>query len=323
MSRRYEPNELEHSHGSAQRQPQEAGQRRESDSQDHRGRGAGSGAAEPQRDQRTVARARNRSTEPRTPYRDRRWTYSLRASEIQTLRELGTFRAVDWEALAEIGYRGDRDRMEQDLRTLIRQSIITRRSIEGPEKKRMHVLTLTKDGHRFLRKQSLMPNDRPVYYGLVKPKEARHDATLYRLYRKEADQIERDGGTIRKVALDYELKKRINKELARLGQDRHNVGRKMEIAEAHGVKVVNGRVVVPDLQVEYENTEGQLTRVNLELATKNYRASHLQAKAQAGFTLYAPASCKHPRQLCAVHRQRARSCRGVCPSICLLEGQGI
>jgi hypothetical protein len=179
--------------------------------------------------------------------------------------------------------------MEQDLRNLIRQSLITRQTIEGPEKERMHVLTLTKDGQRFLRKQSLMPNDRPVYYGLVKPKEARHDATLYRLYRKEAGKIERDGGAIRKVVLDYELKKRINKDLARLGQDRHNGDRKIEIAQAHGVSVVKGRVVVPDLQIEYENAEGQLARVNLELATKNYRTSHLQAKAQAGFTLYAPA----------------------------------
>jgi len=289
MSRGYEPNELEHPHESAQRQPQEKRPRRESDAQDHRGRGAGSGASESQRDQRTVAPARNRSTEPRTLYRDRQWTYSLRASEIQTLRELGTFRGVDSEALAEIGYRGDRDRMEQDLRNLIRQSLITRRTIEGPVKKRMHVLTLTKEGQRFLRKQRLMPNDRPVYYGLAKPKEVRHDATLYRLYHKEARKLERDGGTIRKVTLDYELKKRINKELAWLGQDRHNNDRKVEIAHAHGVRVINGRVVVPDLQIEYENAEGHLTRVNLELATKNYRISHLQAKAEAGFTLYAPA----------------------------------
>src|SRR5438034_1300252 len=109
MSRGYEPNEFEHPHESAQRQPQETGQGRESDSQDQRGRGAGSEAAEHQRDQRTVAPARNRPTEPRTPYRERHWTYSLRASEIQTLRELGTFRTVDSEALIEIGYRGDRD----------------------------------------------------------------------------------------------------------------------------------------------------------------------------------------------------------------------
>lgn len=289
MSRRYEPNELEHPRESPQQLSQDTERRPESDSQDHRGRGAGSGAAAPQRDERTLSPAQGRSTEPRTPYRDRQWTYSLRASEIQTLRELGTFRAVDSEALAEIGYNGNRDRMEQDLRNLIRQSLITRRGIEGPEKDRIQVLTLTKSGQRFLAKQRLMPKDQPIYHGLVKPKEARHDATLYRLYQKAARQIERDGGKVRKVSLDYELKKRINRELARLGPDRHNTDKKNEIALAHGVRVVNGRVVVPDLQVEYENAEGQLARVNLELATKHYRPGQLQAKAQAGFTLYATA----------------------------------
>jgi hypothetical protein len=179
--------------------------------------------------------------------------------------------------------------MEQDLRNLIRQSLITRHGIESPEKDRMQVLTLTKAAQRFLTKQKLMPQGQPIYRGLVKPKEARHDATLYRVYWKAARQIEREGGQVRKVALDYELKKRINKELAHLGADRHNPDKKNEVAQAHGVRVVNGRVVVPDLQIEYEATEGQLARVNLELATKHYRPGQLQAKAQAGFMLYAAA----------------------------------
>ena len=151
----------------------------------------------------------------------------------------------------------------------------------------MHVLTLTKAGQRFLHKQHLIPKDRPIYHGLVKPKEARHDATLYRLYHKAARKIESDGGRVRKVALDYELKRRINRELARLGAERQNLDKKIDIAQANGVRVVDGKVVVPDLQVEYEDADGQVARVNLELATKNYRAGHLQAKAQAGFTLYA------------------------------------
>ena len=290
MSRRSERNEFEQLTDLV-RQPQpDALRRPESDSQERDRSVASSGAAELQQDHvRDSEPIERRPVEPRTPYRDQHWMYSLRTSEIQTLRELGTFRAIDSEALAEIGYSGSRERMEQDLRNLIRQSLITRKPIEGPERERMHVLTLTKAGQRFLRKQNLMPKDRPVYHGLVKPKEARHDATLYRLYHKAARKIERDGGRIRSVALDYELKKRINKELARLGPERNNPDKKIEIAQAHGVRVVNGKVVVPDLQVEYESAQGQMARVNLELATKNYRAGHLQAKAQAGFTLYAPA----------------------------------
>jgi len=289
VSRRYEPDAFEHLRDSALRQAANTERRPESDSRNGRAHGANSGAGHPQEHERDISPSQTRSTEPRTPYRDQRWTYSLRTSEIQTLRELGTFRAVDSEALGEIGYSGNRNRLEQDLRNLIRQSLITRRAIEGPESKRMHVLSLTKAGQRLLRNHKLMPKDRPIYYGLVKPKEAQHDATLYRLYHRAAHQIERDGGKVRTVALDYELKKRINRELARLGPDRHNPGKKVEIAEAHGVRVVNDRVVVPDLQIEYENAEGQIARVNLELATKHYRPSQLQAKAQAGFSLYAPA----------------------------------
>lgn len=287
MSGRYEPNELEHAPQSVRQRSDSAARRSESEHQENRSRGTGSGAVEHQRDQRTVSTTQERSPEPRTPYRDRHWTYSLRVSEIRTLRELGTFRAVDSEALAEIGYGGNRERMEQDLRNLIRQSLITRRGIEGRNQERFEVLTLTKAGRRFLAKQKLMPKGQPIYKGLVKPREARHDATLYRLYHKAAHQIERDGGKVRQVALDYELKKRINKDLARLGPDGHDPDKKNEIAQAYGVRVVNGKVVVPDLQVEYENAEGQLARVNLELATKHYRPGQLQAKAQAGFTLYA------------------------------------
>lgn len=179
--------------------------------------------------------------------------------------------------------------MEQDLRNLIRQSLITRRGVEGRDKERLEILTLTKAGRRFLAKQKLMPHGQPIYRGLVKPKEARHDAALYRLYHKAARDIERHGGTVRSVALDYELKKRINRELARLGPNHPESNKKIEVAQVHGVRVVNGKVVVPDLQIEYENAEGQLARVNLELATKNYRPTQLQAKVQAGFTLYAPA----------------------------------
>jgi hypothetical protein len=287
VSRRYEPNDLDHLPGPDHPRTPATERQPNFESEDSRARGAGADSPEPQRDHRNTSPNRYCSNEPRTPYRDRERTYSLRSSEIQTLKQLGTFRAVDSEALAEIGYSGNHDRMDQDLKNLARQSLISRRSIQGAQTERVQILVLTKAGERFLAKHKLVPKDRPIYHGLVKPKEVLHDASLYRLFHKAAREIERDGGIVRKVALDYELKKRINKELARLGADRHNQSKKTEIAQAHGIRVVNGRVVVPDLQIEYDNAEGHLARVNLELATKHYRPGQLQAKAQAGFTLYA------------------------------------
>ena len=287
MSRRYEPNGLDHLPGPEHPRNPTTERRSNPFSEDDHARGSGGESPEPHRDNPIASPNRHRSNEPRTPYRDRDRTYSLRSSEIQTLKEIGTFRAVDSEALAEIGYSGNHDRMDQDLKNLARQSLISRRGIQGAQSERVQILVLTKAGKRFLAKHKLMPKDRPIYHGLVKPKEVLHGASLYRLYHKAARQIERDGGIVRKVALDYELKKQINRELVRLGADRHTQDKKSEIAQAHGIRVVNGRVVVPDLQIEYENADGHLARVNLELATKHYRPGHLQAKAQAGFTLYA------------------------------------
>ncbi len=61
-------------------------------------------------------------------------------------------------------------------------------------------------------------------------------------------------------------------------------------AEALHLTVVDGHVQIPDLRLEYETRDGDLGRVDLELATEHYRADQVAAKAQAGFTIYAPAS---------------------------------
>lgn len=237
--------------------------------------------------EREIEHQQKPSGEPRTPYRDREHTYALRVSEIRTLAQLGTFRSVDADALAEFAYDGNHARMEQDLKNLARQSLVARRNIEGPQTDKMQILTLTKAGQRFLSRQNLVLKNRPIYHGFVKPKEARHDASLYRVYQKVARKIVRDGGTNLRVALDFELKKNVYRDLAKLGDDKDHPERKSEIAQAHGLRVVSGKITVPDLQVEYETPEGDMARVNIELATKHYRPRQMEAKAHAGFSLYA------------------------------------
>ncbi len=59
-----------------------------------------------------------------------------------------------------------------------------------------------------------------TYHGLVKPKEARHDADLYRLYQKVATEIEHSGGKVRRVVLDFELKKDLYQSLSRMRLDK-------------------------------------------------------------------------------------------------------
>ena len=43
---------------------------------------------------------------------------------------------------------------------------------------------------------------------------------------------------------------------------------------------------MPDLRIEYETRDGDLGRVELELATEHYRPHQLAEKVHAGFSIY-------------------------------------
>jgi hypothetical protein len=226
-----------------------------------------------------------RSNSPREYYvRDR--SYLLRGSEMHSLKEIGKFRVIAVTHLAKYAYGGDREQMDKDIRRLARQFLVTDKTIEISQKKTLRVVTLTKAGHRLLKKTNQLPDDQPIYHGLVKPREVRHDADLYRLYQKEVARIERAGGRPVRVLLDYELKRSLNRDLALLGPEKDDPDRKSEVAEKHHLQVVNGKIPVPDLRVEYETPELELRHVDLELATRDYRPRAMAEKAAAGFSLY-------------------------------------
>src|SRR6266404_5187981 len=48
--------------------------------------------------------------------------------------------------------------------------------------------------------------DQTIYSGFVKPREANHDADLYKLYHQELTRILKQGGRNPRVILDFELK---------------------------------------------------------------------------------------------------------------------
>lgn len=239
------------------------------------------------RDDRQVARLQEHDREKY--YKDRDKSYWLRPSEIYTLTEVGKFRVVGFEDLAKFAYLGDRPRMESDLRNLKEQGLIGQRATSPLKKESRQVLTLTKQGQRLIRKHNFAPDDQAIYSGFVKPKEADHDADLYRMYHKAADEIERKGGRVLQVQLDYELKEKLYQRLGR-AQTRDR-GETQQLKETFArdlqLPVVYGKVSFPDLRIEYSTQEMEITRTDLELATRHYHAGHLAEKARAGFQLYA------------------------------------
>lgn len=212
--------------------------------------------------------------------------YNLRQSEIRTLTDLGKFRVINAEDLARHGYGGDRARMERETECLMQQRLVEEKWVEVSLSTSTRMYTLTKAGRRLMQRSGRLPKDQEIYAGLVKPREAKHDAELYRVYQKEEDRIERRGGRVRRVLLDFELKEKVNRDLTRLGPEKDDPDKKHDVAERHGLRVVHGRIPVPDLQIEYEIPDQSITRVNLELTTADYRPGQLADKARAGFTLY-------------------------------------
>jgi len=225
----------------------------------------------------------------RNVHRDRSRTYSLRNSEIHTLIEAGKFRVVDTDDLVRFAYAGDRARMESDIRNLVRQGLAEERGTSVLKNESRQVLTLTKKGHRLIRRQNFLPKDQALYHGFVKPKEANHDADLYRLYQKIDGDIEHKGGRVLRVALDYELKEKLYRKLgeAQARNDKRLDSQKQTFARELQLPVVQGKVVLPDMRIEYETQDGDRSRVDVELATSHYHGNHLAEKARAGFQIYA------------------------------------
>lgn len=239
-------------------------------------------------DSRALAEERSRSNEPREVYATRGRSFRLRHSEVAAMVEVGKFRAIAQEDLIEFFYQGDKVRFRPDIENLVRQGLLEMKSVPQEEKGSRTLLTLTKQGHRFLTNIQAAPKGQILYHGFRKPREAHHDADLYRLYQKASEDIEGNGGKNLRVVLDYELKKRVYYELAKLGPDRTSA-QKREVADRHGLKMVRGKIPIPDVRIEYEARDGEKARVDVELATGHYRGRNLAEKVRAGFSIYAHA----------------------------------
>ena len=209
--------------------------------------------------------------------------YQVSASEVRSMVELGKFRVIAEFDLGKYLYAGQPDALAKDVQNLVRQGLARRGRFQGPEGSPRELLTLTKRGQRLLKANHLVSQGQVIYSGFVKPREANHDADLYGLYQKEAGRIEKKGGRVRRVVLDFEIKRKVNRDLAKLGPDV-----RPEIAARHGLQVVGNKIPIPDMQIEYETRDGDMGRVNLELVTEHYRGRNVAEKARAGFSLYTP-----------------------------------
>lgn len=218
---------------------------------------------------------------------ERKLDHGLQRSEFATLRDIGIFRSLALADVTRYRYQGDAIAAKHDLGSLLRSGLTQHRT-SYPERS-VHI-TPTRHGHRLLvGTEHKGVTVQRFYHGFVKSREARHDTALYRLYQQEIACIEKAGGRVKRIVLDYELKRSINRRLATMAslskseQERE----RREIAESHGLEVVDGKILLPDLRLEYEGPVGEIGKVDLELVTHHYHHDNLVAKAKAGFAMYA------------------------------------
>ncbi|PWT96949.1 MAG: hypothetical protein C5B51_32325 [Terriglobia bacterium] len=231
----------------------------------------------------------------RRPMLGRNYAYFLSQAEMETMKDIGRFRTIALDDLAQIRYHGNQGQNSEDLRSLQDQGLLARRTIwTGGRQHQFTVLVLTEKGKALLEQEGQHLGQQKVYAGFVKPREVHHDAAIYRMYQAEAGKIERSGGRIRRVVLDYELKQRVYRPLAKARAKPGALGSaeyakaQAEVARANQLRVVHGKILLPDLRIEYDTANGERAHVDLELATHHYRGASLRAKAEAGFKMYAP-----------------------------------
>ena len=188
----------------------------------------------------------------------------------------------------------------------IREGLAQETRATGPNGNPFKVLTLTRKGVAEARKLAAERGIDPgqeIGFARTRPAEAAHDTAIYRACGRERQRLLERGAAIRRVRLDGELKSAVAR---RSESARARDGRRAADAERHRVAGElglpideQGRVLYPDAQIEYTDAEGRSGRVNIEVASGNYRARSIRAKVAAGFRMHAngPAAARLLRSL--------------------------
>lgn len=210
----------------------------------------------------------------RQTYRDRTNLYQLNGDELRAMKIVGAFRAVDPRDLPQVG-----------LQRLMANGLVKSRTVyPGRGGERREVVFLTPQGRELLKCQQAHGDPQRYYAGLVKPNEIEHDVAIYAAFRDEAAAIEKAGGKVRRVVLDYEFKSSINREMNRR-EGPPPEDRRKQLAEDWELPIMDERLALPDLRIEYIDADGREGHRDIEVVTRHYRGSHRASKARSGFRL--------------------------------------
>ena len=266
-----------------------------------RGRTAEAGA--PERDDR---RDPSRGARGRSGHRSeydagkRRRSFGERIDGL--VQDVGLFRCVALQDVVARQFDGHPFAARKGVAAAERSGWIERRQARGPKGGTFTLLVATEAGAA--RAEALWRGagrpDQRALSGAFKTAEVCHDVAVYRAACSAQARIEAEGGRVTRIRIDAELKGLVaarSEQARREGREAADEAR-LHAAEALGLPVDEGKVLVPDAQVEYVDAAGRTGRCNVEVASEHYRGAAIRAKARAGFAMYASS----PRAASAVRR---------------------
>lgn len=166
-------------------------------------------------------------------------------------------------------------------------------------------ITLTDRGRDLLEANRYERDDRSheprqaFYAGVRKPRELTHDTKVYRAYQRADERLRSQGGRIRRVVLDYELKRDYQRFLHERNRGKKDCDGRPDRepeeiarwARERELPYDDGHVRFPDARIEYEDRDGRSRHEDLEVVTGRYRGAHAGSTAKSGFTCYLSIGC--------------------------------
>ncbi len=212
----------------------------------------------------------------------------------RALTDIGVFGAVSYRDLAEARFGGHPHTTRRAVNAWVRKGWVEEYRAAGPKGNPFKILSLTREGVVEARKRATRRGMAPmqrIRSHRMKPAEAGHDTAIYRAFQKERQRLAEQGAIVKRVRLDGELKSAVARgsEAVRLKHGRQAAdAERRRVARDMGLPLdERDKVLYPDAQIEYADAEGRTGRVNIEVASGNYREPALRAKAAAGFAMHA------------------------------------
>jgi DNA-binding PadR family transcriptional regulator len=230
----------------------------------------------------------------RRSVRERDRIYEIDGTESRMLGTIGAFRVISESDLHDL--RDESGNPRRSVRHLEDEGLIRRSPISSEDR----VVALTERGRDLLEANRYERPDRnhesrqAFYAGVRKPRELTHDTKVYRAYRRAEERLRAEGGRVRGVVLDYELKRDYQRFLHERNRGKKDCDGRPDRepeeiarwAREHDLPYDDGHVRFPDARIEYEDQDGRSRHEDIEVVTAHYRGAHAGSAATSGFTCY-------------------------------------